>query len=171
MHFTIASEWNGEPAGTDEVAEVTLLVEGNELILTVDAPFFDDPAPRAPAGRVDGLWEYEVVEVFLVGPGERYVEIELGPHGHHLALRFEGARRLVRAEIPLAYRVLYAQSRWHGVARVALADLPIPIGRANAFAIHGEGELRRYLAAHPLPGDVPDFHRIDDYPPFSLAVR
>lgn len=171
MHFTIASEWNGKPVGADEVADVTLFARGEALVVAVDAPFFDDPAPNAPTGRVDGLWEHEVVEVFLVGPGERYVEIELGPHGHHLALAFQGARRLVRAEIPLSYRAKRALGRWRGVAHVALADLPCPIERANAFAIHGEGEQRRYLAAHPLSGDAPDFHRIDDYPPFSLVSR
>ena len=46
--------------------------------------------PDAPRGaRVANLWEYDVVECFLVGPDGRYLELELGAGGHFLALLFD----------------------------------------------------------------------------------
>ena len=33
-----------------------------------------------------GLWDYEVVELFLLNSDtEEYLELEFGPHGHYLA--------------------------------------------------------------------------------------
>jgi len=31
----------------------------------------------------------------------------------------------------------------------------------NAYAIHGQGSERRYLAAHAVRGAAPDFHRLE----------
>jgi hypothetical protein len=33
--------------------------------------------------------------------------------------------------------------------------------RFNAYAIHGVGAARRYLAHFPVPGPRPDFHRLE----------
>ena len=53
--------------------------------------------PDAPRGaRVEGLWEYDVVECFVVGADGRYFELELGAGGHYLALAFDAPRRRVR---------------------------------------------------------------------------
>jgi hypothetical protein len=41
------------------------------------------------------------------------------------------------------------------------ALLPPPPHRINAYAIHGQGTARRYLALHPVLGDEPDFHRLE----------
>ena len=50
--------------------------------------------------------------------------------------------------------------RWRGHARLGLDLLPPPPLRLNAFALHGTGEARRHLAAIPVPGPTPDFHRL-----------
>ncbi len=33
--------------------------------------------------------------------------------------------------------------------------------RANLYAIHGVGTARRHLAMTPVPGEAPDFHRLE----------
>lgn len=43
--------------------------------MEVDAPFHDDPAPPLPVGVCPGLWDYEVVELMLLGSDERYLEV------------------------------------------------------------------------------------------------
>ena len=62
--------------------------------------------PPGPAGSTDELWNHEVVEVFIMGRAERYLEIEMSPHGHYLALKLQGARNIVTKEIPLDYHVI-----------------------------------------------------------------
>jgi hypothetical protein len=145
--------------------------EAERLVVRVDAPFHGDPAPAQLAGRLDRLWEHEVVELFLVGGEDRYLEIELGPHGHHLGLALAGARRIVDPAIGLEFRAVVSGRRWTGEARLAARDLPAGLSRWNAFAMHGVGDARRYLAARPVPGPQPDFHRIGLFPALTPKAR
>lgn len=162
----IAHTWDGVPVGSDERARIETTWTASDLEIAIDAPYHGDPPPAGAAGRTDGLWEYEVVELFLVGSEMRYVELEFGPHGHWLGLRLAGVRHRVGDVRTVTYRTERPGARWTGRARVASADLPDPIVQWNAFAIHGRGAARRYLAAAPVPGDSPDFHRIDAFPEF-----
>lgn len=164
----IAHTWDGHAARADEIAELTLRFGVQGLEIAVEAPFHDDPPPAGPAASTEGLWNHEVIELFLVQaataeerqPTPRYVEIELSPHGHWLVLRFAGWRRRTGGPLPLQFSAEIARARWRGRALLATEHLPPPPYLAGAFAIHGEGEKRRYLAAHPAGGETPDFHRL-----------
>ncbi len=138
------------------------------------APLHGDPPPPGLSGPTPGLWNHEVVELFLFGSrddGSRgaggsgarawYLELELGPRGHYLALQFTDVRvRLERAPIEIDYRATIDGARWRGRALVARALLPDGLARYNAHAIHGLGPRRRYLSAIPAPGSAaPDFHQ------------
>jgi hypothetical protein len=160
--------WDGGMAPPDECCVVLLEGREGDLSIEVDAPFHADPAPEAPLGRLDGLWNFEVVELFLVGSGERYLEIEMGPHGHYLALLLHGRRKVVEADIAISYHAHVTGPRWRGRGRIAARWLPPGIHAANAFAMHGAGDERRYLAHSPVPGMQPDFHRLEHYAPFTL---
>jgi len=154
-----AFTWDGQPAEPGEVAEVRL--DGRRL--SIRAPFHGDPAPDGPPGSLWKLWEHEVVELFLLGQGDHYLELELGPHGHYLVLRLEGRRNVVEHSLPWQVRFDRAAGQWSAEAEIPHAWLPRGPLRANAFAIHGE----RYLVATPLPGRAPDFHRIELFRPLS----
>ncbi len=91
----IASTWDGQPLTDAEQIVVELQREGQGVRVRVDAPFHGDPAPPGPPTSTDGLWEYEVVEVMFADGSDRYLEIELSPHGHWLCLHLEGVRRVV----------------------------------------------------------------------------
>ena len=103
--FRIASLWNGEPAGNGEL--VLLRVRSFEDFLQLDlrAPFHGDPAPALPPGPCWGLWDYEVVELFIVGKSDAYTEIELGPHGHHLVLKLFPAFACIFAALRMSSHV------------------------------------------------------------------
>ncbi len=168
FRFELRGTWNGEPLRPEEYGRVELRL-GDAIEVEIEATSYGDPPPPGPPGRLDGLWNYEVVELFLLGEGDRYLELELGPHGHSLALALEGRRRVVASDIPVDYRVERRGPRWHGHARLAIAWLPPDLCAANAYAIHGLGETRRYLAWSAVPGPAPDFHRLELFAPLRLA--
>ena len=163
--------WDGSPVAPDEIATVELEPRDGALVVRVDAPYHGDPPPAFPPGPTERLFEHEAVEVFLLGSDESYVELEMGPHGHHLALLLRGRRHVIARGLPLDYLARIEGERWRGTAVVPYAWLPAGLGRVNAFAVHGEREARRHLAAFPVPGDRPDFHRLEAFgtlPPGSI---
>jgi hypothetical protein len=164
MELRIAATWDGQPIPESDVAVIECFIENGELTVLVDARFFGDAPPPRPPGSTAKLWEHEVVELFLVGAGSRYLEIELAPHGHYLLLELKGRRNVVRQGMEIRYEAERFGERWRGVAIVPLALLPERITHANAFAIHGSGDRRRHLAAAPVPGPGPDFHRLQSFP-------
>lgn len=167
--LAIASLWDGAPCREDERATVTVeRVPDGSLLIHIDAPMHGDPPPAGEPGSTDKLWEHEVVELFVLGDGERYTEIEVGPHGHFLVLRFEGPRANGTSGHPLEVSMSRGAERWTATARLDAGLVPAGELRGNAYAIHGIGEGRRYLAWTPVPGPHPDFHRIAMFAPLGL---
>jgi len=159
----IERTWDGSPAAPDETATVEIEPREGTLVIRVDAPYHGDAPPAFPPGPTEALWEHEAIEVFLLGSDENYLEIEMGPHGHHLALVLRGRRHAIARGLPLDYVARIEGERWRGVAVVPREWLPAGLGRVNAFAVHGQREARRHLAAFPVPGDRPDFHRFESF--------
>ena len=168
MRLLLTQTWDGRPIPAVEQVSVVLSATSEHLIVTVAAPLYGDPPPAGPAGPCWALWEHEVVELLILGEDERYTELELGPHGHHLLLQLHGRRRIVERMLPLDYQVVISGPRWHGEARLPWGLLPPGAHRGNAFSIHGQGRARRHLAWTPLLGAAPDFHRLEGFPLLQL---
>jgi hypothetical protein len=161
MQIPIRWTWDGQPLRPAAQLHWQLTWTREHLLVEVEAPYYADPPPAVPPGSCDGLWEFEVAELFLVGPEQRYLELELGPHGHYLLLPLEGVRKRAGPPQPLIYRAEIHGDRWRGSAQLPLRSLPEPIVSYNTFAIHSHPRV--YLAHHPVGGDKPDFHRIDHF--------
>ena len=172
--ISIAQDWQGHPLPPALHAVLALRLTPRALLVTIDAPYHGDPAPASPPGSTPRLWEHEVVELFLAGPGPAeavpYTELELSPCNHYLVLQLVGARRVVSQGMPVRTRCRIEGKRWRGLVRVPLRLLPPLPWRVNAFAIHGTGRSRRYLAAAPMPGPKPDFHQPHRFPDLSLGL-
>ncbi len=166
----IRQTWDGQPADSDEWARVGLAWRDGDLALRVEAWDHGDPRPPGPPGPTPRLWEHEVVEFFLCGPGNRYLEIELGPGGHHLVLQLQGIRQVVAQGLPLRVQLTHQINRWSAETLIPADWLPPAPWTANAYAIHGAGAARRHLACYPVPGDSPDFHRLQHFPPLALEL-
>ena len=173
MRFRIGTTWDGHVVGEDEAVDLEISAGQSELTVRVSAPYHGDPCPDAPPGALDGLWNHEVVEVFLVGEGRPvpYIEIELGPHGHFLILRLSGIRNRIGRVDDARLLAQIDGARWTGELVVPSEWLPHPIVRSCAFAIHGVGAARRYLSEVPLPGEKPDLHRPSQFPPWPDRGR
>ncbi len=164
--FTVNQTWNGVPLNTAEAAYVkTRWLDNGDLHLHIDAPFANDPRPECENIACWELWNYEVVEIFLVGAGEpaAYTEVEISPWGNHLVLQLLGPRNTIARELPLELKVTRSETRWNAEA-VLTADL-IPKGdlRVNAYRVHGVEPKRQYHVMTPLNTEQPDFHRIDGF--------
>ncbi len=170
MRGVIEQTWDGCDAESPAHVAFELRAVANGLEVVWDAPFYGDPRPGGPPGSFEGLWHFEVFELFLLGQGARYLEAEFGPHGHHLLLELDGVRSPKRRGLPVRYEAHMAQDRWTGRAVIARRFLPPGLGRFNAYAIHGAGPLRRYLAYCPPRGVKPDFHRLECFAPLEPSL-
>ncbi len=176
LRFTIARTFDAVAAHRHEHVRCELRTRADGgLRWSLDAPCHDDPPPGhaagqpLPAGSTPGLWNFEVVELMLLGDDNRYLEVEVGPHGHFLVLQLHGVRRVVETGLPLALQIdrppfnAEEAPRWRATVDLPASLLPIGVSRFNAFAIHGEGEARRYLALSPAGGKIADFHVLDTF--------
>lgn len=159
LRLRLAHTWNGERARPDELVELSLAFRADELVLAVDAPFHGDPDP----GTAERLWDHEVVELMLLGDDDRYLEVELSPHGHVLVLQLHGPRHVAHRGLVPYHSARVEGARWLGEVRIPHAWLPPGCARLNAFAMHGAGPGRRYLAWRPPGGPRPDFHRLQSF--------
>lgn len=158
--------WHGRPSTPRERVQSTLIDAGEHLRWVVDATFHGDPRPAAEPGPTDRLWEHEVVELFILGADGRYLEVEVGPFGHYLALSLSGPRQVEWSGRPLRCRTAIARDLWSADLWIPRAWLPPGPHALNLCAIHGakrpagpKGDGRRYLSLAPLPGEAPDFHQ------------
>jgi hypothetical protein len=167
MEIRIDRLWDGKPARSDEAVQMTLARSTTKFTVEIDATFHGDPSPCAPTGSTDRLWEHEVVELFLLGDDDHYLELEFGPHGHYLALSLHRERQVTARGARLRFAAVRANGRWSGRAHVPARLLPDHVRAFNAYAMHGQGNARRHLAAHPLSGSEPDFHQLASFAPLG----
>lgn len=185
--LVIAHAWDGTPLPEAEHVFVHLFLTTSDadeylqqqLTIALDAPFYNDPPPPAQGSdprSYGGLWNYEVVELFLGSAADvadpktlPYLELEFGPHGHALGLVF-GAYRQGARPITVPGEARRAHGRWHAEAIVAAEHLPPLPWVLNAFAIHGPAAARRYQVAFlPRDASAPDFHDRGSWRPCPLV--
>eukprot|EP00092_Neocalanus_flemingeri_P007627 GFUD01008231.1.p1 GENE.GFUD01008231.1~~GFUD01008231.1.p1 ORF type:complete len:1056 (+),score=227.00 GFUD01008231.1:78-3170(+) len=171
VQLQIETTWDGDPVESPTCVKLTKEPAG--LGIEVDAKFWNDPTnPGGKAGQpFFKLWNYEVVELFLLNDKGLYVEIELAPWGQHIVLLLDNGKD-VRHSLPIIYEANRSEGRWTGKAVIDQSYLPPNITKLNAYAIHGSGENRVYEALHPAPKGVhegPSFHRLQYFKPIDLS--
>jgi hypothetical protein len=163
--------WDGAPCALPHLhGRVALGARDEGIELVARLPHQPEPRiPAAPPGaRVADLWEYDVVECFLVGAGGRYLEVELGAGGHFLVLSFSAPRvrsdSHERLELPVDFT---SDARgWESRVLLDWSLVPTPIEALNAYVI-ARGV---HLAYGPLPGPGPEFHAPARFPRARLEA-
>jgi len=162
--------WDGSVCPDDRLWGLLGISQTKEGIqVWVEAPMLHEQrVPDAPMGsRVEGLWEYDVVELFLVGPGHCYLEIELGAGGHFLVIGFDSIRHRSHAYEtfePIVRFEKTGEKVWRSQIVIPWKIIPENLRALNAFAIMAG----QFLAYAPVPGTEPDYHQPDWYPAASL---
>jgi hypothetical protein len=170
MNLEVESRWDGSPCPDKTIrGEFTVEREESGLRITAKAPKFSvEHQPNAPTGtRFDGLWEFDVLEIFFVGENGKYIEIELGTAGHYLVLGFDGVRRRSNDFHDMSFDHSFKREDDGSTISTILIPneiLPTVITRANAFVIANQ----EFLSHAPLPGAKPDFHQPSEYPIMSV---
>ena len=102
------------------------------IILRINAPFYNDPVPNKSGDDINdsdsvdnrafmGLWDYEVVEAFfLCSKTQQYLEIEVGPHGHHLVLLLNGRKNIIKECLPIKWDVRIGKRYLHSLNHMAI---------------------------------------------------
>ncbi len=165
--ITITHHWDGTTLPVAEQPTFTIEVQGEQVHVQVHATLpWGVHAPDAPVGFTDGLWEYDVVEIFAVAPDGTYMEIELGPKGHWLAYWFSKYReRAVRTvdRAALIYTTQETADGWIGACTFPVSWLPASWRecRWNWYQIRRRGDAGEfeYLAWKGDATIAPDFHQ------------
>lgn len=189
--YAISKTWDGQETSTApyKVGFVINAMTG-DIVLEIDAPYFDDPRPPTEPGKCQGLHNYEVVEVFLAAyPNDDdaaqyspYLEVQIGPHGHYNLIfflqeaDFKNMDTSIELERAPTVRINKTTGRWKAEVAVPSFFLPEPAcgddlsvtWMMNSYAIHGIDDSREYLAHTPVPGKVPNFHQLNYFVPLVL---
>lgn len=171
LYFKIDKMWNGDPCGDESLhAEAWVMKKQTGLEVRVHAPLRDGQrVPDAPRDtRVDGLWEYDVIELFFVGEDGTYTEVEIGPGGHYLVLSFSDVRQRSNDYAGREFNHRNASATpgtWQSVIQLPWDVLPGKIAKVNAFVISGG----HHLAWSAVPGAEPDFHQPAAFPDVQVA--
>lgn len=167
--ITIEHHWDGTALPHAEYAQCSIALEDQYVTVRATAVLpYGICAPNAPVGFADGLWEYDVLELFAVAPDGTYVEVELGPRGHWLAYWFLSYRHRDAREIDRTQMVYTTQvegNTWTAQCRFPSAWLPAQWAqlRWNVYQIRRRGDAGEYdyLAWKSDPTVAPDFHRTE----------
>lgn len=167
----IESTWKGDPLPFHAHSHLEIERRPAGLLLDFSTPFYNDPAPplsleTGATASTPELWNYEVMELFIAH-GEHYTEIEVGPHGHYLVLRFDGMRQRISEGHTLRYKSYLESGQWMGTVLIENKDLPPEPWSFNAYRIHGVGASRCYLSAFAQShtDSQPDFHQLSTFQP------
>ena len=162
--------WSGGVCSDDRLwAQLNLSKQTEGLRVCVKAPMIHEQrVPDAPMGsRVEKLWEHDVVELFLVGPGHQYLELELGAGGHWLLLSFDSIRHRrdsFETFKPIVKFKKTSEKSWTSEIIIPWKMIPENLRALNVFAIMAG----QFMAMSPVPGDEPDFHQPDLFPQATL---
>lgn len=171
LNFAIRTTWDGKCIQHEPMKISLHPATDGGCIMKVEGPYFNSPAaPQGPAGAFDKLWDYEVAEAFFLNDKNQYLEVELGPHGHHLLLMLTGPRKAVKDKLPLTYSAKISGDRWTGEAHIPKSYFPPSVTKFNAYAIHGDGENRIYESLYPAKDvPAPDFHRLEFFQAITMS--
>lgn len=167
-------DWFGRPARYP--ARFALWLDADRLHYRFRVP----KAPEcdltlSPGDFVEGLWEQDVAELFVMGPDGRYQEFNLSPSGAWWCATFSGYREGATAFSceSMITEATYDDGSWTASLSVDLSDLVVlpaeglPMARLSVTAILSPRDPE-YLCWGHQHGGEPDFHRSGAFLPVSL---
>lgn len=124
-----------------------------------------EPARHRPGEFVEGLWDFDVAEVFFMAPSGRYQEWNMSSDGAWWAMSFIGYReRAGGARMPsgVEVQVFSEAESWCAIVSLPHASLGVELRDLTRVHVSGiiysGGASPRYLSSAGTPSFEPDFH-------------
>jgi hypothetical protein len=166
LHLT--TDWFGHPFAPP--LDIFLGMSGERILFGAQGAGTPQCAPATPGDFIEGLWERDVVELFLgESDSPRYQEFNLSPRGAWWTMAFTGYRtRMATTPLPgLRCDAAKTPSGWRAATAIPINELSIrwasARGTVNVTAICGTPQ--RFVTALNLGGGEPDFHRAEHFRP------
>jgi hypothetical protein len=131
------------------------------------------------SGFIEGLWEADVVELFLSNPRTGfYIEFNLAPRGAWWCCTFDSPRsRCADGAKPIEgvqTRAAYTEESWDSMLLVHLKSLPyrlaFDVGSTLANITFCLGRPQQFITLADLGGGEPDFHRPNKWIPIGKIL-
>jgi hypothetical protein len=181
FQYEIKTDWEGNEIldeSKHSLISFSIPEDKNVLVITVEsAPFYNNPPPpKSDHETCICLWEFEVIEVFVKGRMDKYIEIELSPHGEYLILAMDGHKqRFHEALHPISYKSKILQETWTAEIVIPFSFLPppflagdLPMFSFNAYSLYSQGDKRITNALFPCSKgeyEIPDCDRLHLFQP------
>jgi hypothetical protein len=123
----------------------------------------------------EGLWEGDVLELFIKEPSGRYFEFNVSPQGAWWGMELSSYRE--RASYLRLPRVTLIETevlsdRWTALVCIERSSLPVAMAADSTIHVSGivHGTKSRYLSSNPVAKIPPDFHHLDAFQRMSFKV-
>jgi hypothetical protein len=169
---------HSEP-GAEPGARVSVEFEADARALTAR---FEVRSSIAPRTRPDlalgtsqwGLWEWDVVELFVRGQGAHYYEFQVSPLGQHFELKILEPRKRWDRDWTSGLRASATPEPWGWRGRLeiplqALDGQDPEALEGGAFAILGAPGSKSYFGLYLPEQAKPDFHLPERFQPLQAS--
>lgn len=165
----VKNDWNAKSLSREGslsgevVFYLAKIPQGLIFAAIVNSPVVN-PAYATKGECVEGLWNYDVVELFLRPAGQStYWEVNLASTGAYWREQFESYRKPKGdKKLPRVTDVYVdVQSNfWRAALCLEFNEAP-KLFEVHCCAILGEKHNRKYISSKPILGIGPDFHRAE----------
>lgn len=172
--LSFTADWYGQTPRYR--AQFSLALDGDQFIYRFRADKAAECDLRLPRGQfVEGLWEQDVAELFVMAPSGRYQEFNLSPTGAWWCALFSGYREkeTTLPDLPVTIENSRDETSWSVKLSLPIQALVVLENTSwhealwNATAILDPGRPV-YLCWGQQNGNQPDFHRADNFLPANL---
>lgn len=156
-------DWFGEELPFETAFAITSNSEA--LKFSARGDFSSRSYPNSKCGDyIEGLWEYDVAELFLMFGSGEYLEINLGTTGAYWAQLFSSYRE--RSSLTLLKKEDFVVSNtccdsfWESSITLPLNVIPEIVAIHCSFIISDNLGKERFISSNPVKTE-PDFHHRD----------
>jgi len=167
--LNISTTWTNEVLPYNETTQLKLSVNGTNLEVLIDAPFFNN------LGFSQNHFAGGTVHLFLLSVTGEYLELQFGPWKNYFVdfwIDNKTRNGYLVAAIDYKAEINKIAKRWNATAKVPLLYLPPKVTKCNAFMTHDQNGKKPFLTAlYPAgPGKPIDYVNSSYYRAIDLDI-
>lgn len=170
---SVTSSWGGSPLLYPFSWSVAL--DPTTLWFSCSLPGGSAIKPGTTSGEfVEGLWEYDVAELFVRDARGAYQEFNLSPNGAWWSMTHSEYRVRSNESRPpkcLFVKTAILEGSWEVVAAFDIGSLQVPLAEGSVVHVTGIHYAAQpvYLSSNPARDIAPDFHHSSCFSPIVMS--